>query len=119
MRAGSIVPMGPVRQFVGDQPDAPIELHVYPGRDASFLLYEDEGDGYNYEDGAFSTINIQWHDAARQLILGERMGSYAGLPEKREFHLILHGHHQVGPGLPETERRTRVIYAGTPISVDL
>jgi len=41
VRAGSIVPMGPVRQHAEDLPDAPVELHVYTGRDARFRLYED------------------------------------------------------------------------------
>ncbi len=75
VRAGSILPMGPVRQHVNDLPEAPIELHIYPGQDGSFELYEDEGDQYNYEDGAFSTINIQWQDAERQLILEARKGA--------------------------------------------
>ena len=56
-------------QYVDELPDAPVELHIYPGRDGSFLLYEDEGDGYNYEQGAFSTIDIRWEDAARRLVL--------------------------------------------------
>ena len=67
--------MGPVRQHVNDLPDAPVELHIYPGQDGSFELYEDEGDQYNYEDGAFSTIDIHWQDAERQLTLGARQGA--------------------------------------------
>jgi alpha-D-xyloside xylohydrolase len=58
VRAGSILPMGPVRQHVNDLPEAPIELHIYPGKDGSFALYEDEGDRYNYEDGARRSISI-------------------------------------------------------------
>ena len=53
VRAGSIIPVGPDIQFTGDQPDAPIELWVYPGQDGEFTLYEDEGDNYNYEAGEF------------------------------------------------------------------
>ena len=65
----------PIRQHVNDLPEAPVELHIYPGQDGSFELYEDEGDQYNYEDGAFSTIDIHWKDAERQLILEARKGS--------------------------------------------
>ena len=57
VRAGSIVPMGQPMQYADELPDAAIELHIYPGCDGSFLLYEDEGDSYNYEQGAFSTIH--------------------------------------------------------------
>jgi alpha-D-xyloside xylohydrolase len=111
VRAGSIVPMGPRRQYVDDQPDAPIELHIYPGCDGSFLLYEDEGDSYNYEEGAFSTIRITWQDATRRLILGERVGSYPGMAEKREFHPILHGEGS-GPGIQK-----QVTYEGKPVII--
>ncbi len=42
VRAGCILPMGPVRQHIDDLPEAPLELHIYPGQDGSFELYEDE-----------------------------------------------------------------------------
>jgi len=90
VRAGAIVPLGPQRQHVDDQPDAPLELHVYLGQDGSFLLYEDEGDSYNYERAAFSTIEIRWDNAARQLTIGARSGRYPGMPEQREFQVVLH-----------------------------
>ncbi len=90
VRAGSIVPLGPVRQHSGEAPDAPLELHVYPGRDASFTLYEDEGDGYGYEQGAFATVEIRWDDRARRLTIGERAGAYPGMPAEREMAVTLH-----------------------------
>jgi alpha-D-xyloside xylohydrolase len=90
VRAGSIVPMGPVRQHAEDLPGAPVELHVYSGRDASFRLYEDEGDGHGYEDGAFASIEITWDDAARSLSIGDRVGGYVGMQQEREFHVTLH-----------------------------
>jgi alpha-D-xyloside xylohydrolase len=110
VRAGSIVPFGPCRQYVDDQPDAPLELHIYPGRDGSFLLYEDEGDSYNYERGAYSTIKIKWDNAARRLTLGPRSGQYPGLLEQREFRVVVHD-------VQSSERS--VNYDGQPIVVDL
>ena len=52
---------------------------VYPGADASFTLYEDEGDNYNYEKGAFSTILLSWNDKKNTLTIGQREGSYEGM----------------------------------------
>ena len=49
VKAGSIVPMGPVVQFSSAMPDAPWEVRVYPGKDGKFTVYEDEGDNYNYQ----------------------------------------------------------------------
>ena len=90
VRAGSIIPMGPVRQHTGEAPDAPLELHVYPGRDASFTFYEDEGDGYGYEQGAFATVEFRWDDRTRQLTIGDRAGTYRGMPADRDLAVILH-----------------------------
>ncbi len=90
VRAGSIIPMGPVRQHTSEAPDAPLELHVYPGRDASFTLYEDEGDGYAYEQGAFATVEFRWDDRSRQLTIGDRAGTYQGMPADRNVNVILH-----------------------------
>ncbi len=90
VRAGSIVPMGPVRQHVRDLPDAPLEIHVYPGRDATFRLYEDEGDGYGYEAGAYATVDISWHDAPRRLRIDARAGGFPGMPSERDLVLTLH-----------------------------
>lgn len=113
VRAGAIVPLGPARQHVHELPDAAVELHIYPGRDGSFKLYEDEGDGYNYEHGAFSTIRVNWQDAARRLELEPRTGRYPGMPERREFLVTLH---DAGPaGRAQTRS---VVYDGSPIVVE-
>lgn len=115
VRAGSILPMGPVRQHVNDLPEAPIELHIYPGQDGSFELYEDENDQYNYEDGAFSTVNIQWKDAERQLILEARKGEYAGMPDRRTFEIVLHDAKTLRHGDSKTGSNQTVIYYGRPV----
>ena len=67
VRAGSIVPIGPTEQWVNEKPDAPIEFRVYPGADATFSLYEDEGTNYNYEKGAYSIIPVKWNDWDQQV----------------------------------------------------
>ncbi len=108
--AGSIVPLGPRQQYANDRPAAPIELHIYPGHDGRFLLYEDEGDSYRYEQGSFATIQIEWDNSIRRLTLGQRLGHYPGIPEQREFQIALHD--------VKSEKR-RVHYDGQRIAVDL
>ncbi len=88
VRAGSILPLGPVMQYVGEKNWDNLELRVYPGADASFTLYEDEGDYYNYEKGVYATIPISWSERTRTLIIGERKGSYPGMLELRSFTII-------------------------------
>ena len=88
VRAGSIVPMGPVMQYVGEKKWDNLELHVYPGADATFTLYEDEGDNYNYEKGVYATIPISWSERTRTLTIGERKGSYPSMLEQRSFTIV-------------------------------
>ena len=89
VRAGSIVPLGPVMQYVGEKTWDDLEICVYPGADGLFTLYEDEGDSYNYEKGVYSTITFQWNDRTRTLTIGARQGSYPGMLQKRQFTLVL------------------------------
>ena len=88
VRAGSILPLGPVMQYVGEKKWDNLELRVYPGADATFTLYEDEGDNYNYEKGVYTTIPIRWSEHTRTLTIGERKGSYPGMLEKRSFTVL-------------------------------
>ena len=89
VRAGSILPLGPEMQYVGEKAWDNLELRVYPGADATFTLYEDEGDSYNYERGICSTITIEWSDRTRTLTIGQRKGSYPGMLHSRKFTVIL------------------------------
>ncbi len=89
VRAGSILPLGPEMQYVGEKPWDNLEMRVYPGADAQFTLYEDEGDNYNYEKGAFTTILFSWNDRSRTLTIGERDFSYPGMLQNRQFTIVL------------------------------
>ena len=89
VRAGSILPLGPEMQYVGEQAWDNLELRVYPGADGSFTLYEDEGDNYNYEHGRYTTITFTWNDKARTLTIGQRQGEYPGMLTSRQFTIVL------------------------------
>ena len=88
VRAGSILPLGPEMQYVGEKAWDNLEVRIYPGANGSFTLYEDEGDNYNYEKGQYATITFQWNDKARTLTIGERKGSYPGMLQKRQFTIV-------------------------------
>jgi hypothetical protein len=87
VKAGSIVPMGPYIQYATQSID-PLEIRVYKGQDCSFTLYEDQGDTYNYENGQYSTIQFAWDEAAQELRIGARSGSYSGMPTNRTFNIV-------------------------------
>jgi alpha-D-xyloside xylohydrolase len=108
VRAGSILPLGPEMQYVGEKSWDNLELRVYPGADGAFTLYEDEGDNYNYERGAYTTITFQWNDKARQFTIGDRQGRYEGMIQNRQFTLVL----------PDGTSR-QVDYNGNKLTIEL
>ena len=87
VRAGSILPIGPDVQYAAEKPWDDLELIVYPGADGTFTLYEDEGDNYNYEHGAYTEIPMTWKDKSRTLTIGNRSGSFPGMLQERQFRV--------------------------------
>ena len=119
VKSGSIVPMGPFVQYATEKPADPIELRIYPGADGSFTLYEDENDNYNYEKGAYSTIDFHWDDANRRLRIDARKGTFPGMLKARTFHAVVVGKGH-GVGVEVTENPNRAIsYQGDPQIVQL
>jgi alpha-D-xyloside xylohydrolase len=117
VRAGSIVPVGPDQQYIGEKANGPITLYVYAGANGRFSLYEDDGTSYGYERGAFARIPIAWNDASRTLTLGARAGTYPGVAATRTFTVIV-----VGPQAPigyGAAANTPITYTGAAISTRL
>jgi alpha-D-xyloside xylohydrolase len=85
VRAGAILPMGPVTQYVDEHPDAPLTLNVYTGADGSFSLYEDDGVSNGYARGEFTRIPLSYNERTRTVTIGARSGQYKGMVGKRQF----------------------------------
>jgi alpha-D-xyloside xylohydrolase len=117
VRGGSIVPMGPDLEYAAEKPADPIELRIYPGANASFTLYEDENDNYNYEKGSRATIRLDWGDAARKLTIGERQGQFPGMLETRTFRVVFVSDNH-GVGIEPTAQLDKIVeYSGKLITV--
>jgi alpha-D-xyloside xylohydrolase len=91
VRAGSIVPMGPLVQYATERPDAPYEIRIYPGADGKFTVYEDDNETYNYEKGQHATYELRWNDAAKTLSVSARKGAYPGMVKTRKLNVVLAG----------------------------
>ena len=118
VRAGSIVPLGPVQQWATEQPDAPYEIRVYPGADARFTLYEDDNETYAYEKGARATYDLRWNDARRTLTIGARNGSFPGMIQRRTLKIVLAAHRGDADANRAPVVRT-ISYDGRPVTIDL
>jgi alpha-D-xyloside xylohydrolase len=117
VRSGSIVPMGPAMEYTGQTAEDPIELRIYPGADADFTLFEDDGITYDYEKGAYATIPIRWDDARHTLTVGARQGNFPGMLGHRTFLVVWVGlGHGVGVNPSGTVDKT-VAYDGTAVSI--
>ncbi|RYX80232.1 DUF5110 domain-containing protein [bacterium] len=90
-RAGTILPLGPIMQSTTLAKVDPLEIRVYPGANAQFSLYEDEGDNYDYQKGAFTRIPMSWNDKSKSLTIGKRIGSYPGMLTTRNLQIVLPG----------------------------
>lgn len=117
VKAGSIIPMGPLIQYSTEKSD-PVEIRIYPGANGEFSLYEDENDGYDYEKGLYSLITFRWNDAHKRLIIAARNGSYPGMLQNRTFNVVVvNENNGVGDGVSGSPDKA-IPYAGTEVVAD-
>ncbi|RZT04304.1 alpha-D-xyloside xylohydrolase [Duganella sp. CF402] len=116
VKAGAILPMGPVTQYVDEKPDAPITLNVYTGADGKFSLYEDDGVSNGYLRGEASRIPLSYNDKTGVVTIGDRVGQYKGMVAKRQFKVRF-----IKPGVSSTDNFDAadkvVSYEGKTITV--
>lgn len=116
VRAGTILPMGPVMQYATEKPDAPYEIRIYPGADGSVTLYEDDNETYAYEKGQSARYTLDWNDAKRTLTIGARKGSFAGMVKARTLNVVLVDRAN-GKGIDTATGGRSVRYDGRPIKL--
>ena len=109
VQAGAILPLTEVLQFTEERAGTCYEIHVYTGVDGRFMLYEDAGDGYEYEKGAYALMELAWLEDTATLILGARQGSFPELVQQRDCMVYFHSG-------AEPEMR-RVLYTGEELRV--
>ncbi len=91
VRAGAIIPMGPVKPYTAEPSDGPLTITVYPGADGSFELFEDDGTSFAYRTGEWMGISMRWADRARRLTLSLTPGSRMRAPMVRELNVRVAG----------------------------
>jgi alpha-D-xyloside xylohydrolase len=118
VKAGSILPLDPVRQYTEEVNNHPIELRIYPGKNASFMIYEDDGITTNYKKGNYSIINLTWNDAKQQLTISDRKGKY-NLNKKLTFNISLVKEINQIDLLDHLPNYKQVNYTGKKLSIDI
>jgi alpha-glucosidase len=77
VRAGTILPVGPVVQYSEQTSATPLEIRIYPGKNGSFKMVEDDGTSYNYTKGNTRITAYQWNDKTKTLVW-KVSGTYSG-----------------------------------------
>ncbi len=109
VRAGALLPLGPVLQYTGEKSDAPLELWIHPGADGTFSLYEDDGETFDYRKGEFMRVNLAWNDRQRRLSVRLAPGSKMRPPLRRNLSVRMVGQ----------EAAHDVVFDGRPLQVTL
>ncbi|MDO6519563.1 glycoside hydrolase family 31 protein [Zobellia galactanivorans] len=119
VRAGVILPMSKVMQYVDEKPDDQMEIRIYEGEETSFVLYEDEGDNNNYENGKGTRIAFTYSAKDKTLDIGKLNGEFDGMLKSRTFDIVLVKQGN-GTGLSYSNKSCKsVTYKGEPIKVKL
>jgi alpha-glucosidase (family GH31 glycosyl hydrolase) len=109
VRAGSIIPFGPVKQFTNEKSEEPVILVIYPGDKPSCTIYEDDGNSFNYRHGEWMKIAAHYDSANRKLSVHLLPGSRMRSPLRRKLEVRL---------VPEKGTRT-FEFDGRPVTVSI
>jgi len=109
VRAGSVLPLGPVKQYTEDPVDAPLSVVVYPGADGAFVLYDDDGISLAHRRGEWMRLEMRWQQASRTLSLRLAPGSTLRPPARRAVEVRVAGESRV----------RRAVFSGSPLQVRL
>ena len=113
IKAGSIIPFnGEDTEYATQKTSAPMEIRVYPGRDAAFTLHEDDNETYAYEKGEYSDITFSWDDTTSTLKVGKRKGSYPTGERTKTFRATIVRDGKISEG-------QTINYSGNEVSVKL
>ena len=90
VRAGSVLPMGPVLQHSGEWPPDLLRLHIYAGEGESWL-YEDDGHSLAYQAGEFQVTRFSCRTAAGGGLAVHRRVEGPFNPGYSRFEITIHG----------------------------
>ena len=109
VRAGSILPFGPVKQYANELVSNPLTFIIYPGAEGISTLYEDDGRTFSYKKGERMWIEMSWNDKERKLTLEMARGSKLLPPSPRIFKVRVAGE--------KTEKTVR--FDGTAVDIQI
>lgn len=91
-KAGAIIPMQNAYVL---EPGNDLDVVIFPGKSNRFMLYEDAGDGSEFENGEFvkTEMTLEWSENP-VFTVKPAAGALSLLPETRNYQFILKGFHE-------------------------
>ena len=116
VRAGGVVPMQSVVQYTAQRSSDTLELHIFYGQaPTTSAYYEDDGESYAFERGAYCRRTIRFDPARREVVLSDADGSYAS--KFSVIQAVFHGFPKTaafqvnGKGAASTQRKSASLAA--------
>ena len=108
VKAGSIIPFDPIRQYTSEIIKEPTTLKIFSGKNAEFTLYDDDGISQDYLKDKGIQINLKWDEKKRTFSLANgNLKNVNNTKKQREFNVQL---------LPEGIMKT-IVYKGKTITL--
>lgn len=91
-RAGAIVPLAPRTGWGGVENPDELEIHIFPGADNRFDLYEDDGQTLEYDQGHFALTGFsqQWQEKRLVFKVAAVAGERQHVPQRRTYRFVVH-----------------------------
>jgi hypothetical protein len=91
-RSGAIVPMGDFVSMGGVNNSGKITIHIFPGEDNEFFLYDDDGEtkAYTGDKYAITRFSHAWSQRKQSFQIHPSEGETNMLPAMREYDLVFH-----------------------------
>lgn len=92
VKAGSIIPMREYARSIEMGNNDILTLHIYPGKDNSFTLIEDDGTSNDYLQGIYAKteINLKMKDNGFTVEVSPIKGFYEDMKNQRSWRICIH-----------------------------
>ncbi len=107
VKKGSIIPMRPYASTIEAGTKNKIVLHLFSGEDGKFKLLEDDGTSNDYLSGIYAETTIEMIILSKKsfkLKISKPNGSYEGMPNQREWEIIIHSNINYKKGISKNEK---------------
>ena len=90
VKGGAIIPTVENTMHTNGPVPEKLTVHIYPGANGDFTLYEDDGYTYAYEKNQCALTQFTYNDETQEINIAATKGVYAGMPYARTYEIVYH-----------------------------